>query len=173
LASIADWPVNFFRGDEFMARMTRTSAVLVGGFTVAVLDITDAFIFFGIRSGTSPERILKGIAAGFLGKAASTGGVGTAVVGAFSHLLIATMIVFVYNVASARITVLARQPFVFGPIYGVVAYVVMNRVVIPLSAIATTPHPALPVLLNGLAIHIFGVGIPAALFARASTSQRP
>ena len=148
--------------------MSRTSAVLFGGLTVAVLDITDAFVFFGIRSGATPAGILKGIARGLIGKAASTGSTGTVILGALCHLTVATTIVLVYNVASTRLTFLARQPFLYGPMYGVLAFIVMNRVVIPLSAIGAAPKLVLPVVLNGLFIHIVGVGIPAALFARAS-----
>jgi hypothetical protein len=44
----------------------------------------------------------------------------------------------------------------------------MNYVVIPLSAAASGGSPPVPVLLNGLLIHAFGVGLPAALFARAA-----
>jgi hypothetical protein len=151
--------------------MNRTRAVLYGGLTVAVLDIVDAFVFFGIRSGTTPARILKGIAGGLLGKAASAGGAGSVVLGAACHLFIATTIVLVYTLASARMTVLARRPFVFGPAYGVAVYLVMNRVVIPLSAIGAAPKIVLPVVLNGLFAHIFCVGIPAALFARAASAR--
>ena len=45
----------------------------------------------------------------------------------------------------------------------------MNLVVIPLSRIGGPTMPAAPVLANGLLIHMFGVGLPAALFARAAT----
>jgi hypothetical protein len=47
---------------------------------------------------------------------------------------------------------------------GLVAYCIMNFVVVPLSA---APQGALrlPVLVNGVLIHIFGVGLPAGWFA--------
>jgi hypothetical protein len=45
----------------------------------------------------------------------------------------------------------------------------MNLVVLPLSALHGTGLPSvLPVLLNGVLIHIIGVGTPSALFARAA-----
>jgi len=59
-----------------------------------------------------------------------------------------------------------RQPVASGIAYGVVAYVVMNYVVIPLSAVTPGGPKPLPVVVNGLLIHMFGVGIPAALAAR-------
>jgi hypothetical protein len=59
----------------------------------------------------------------------------------------------------------------------VVAYLVMSRVVVPLT-FGSSALPPLPVLVNGLLIHMFGVGLPSALFARAIdwqgfTSQGP
>ena len=50
--------------------------------------------------------------------------------------------------------------------YGVAVYFFMNLVVIPLSAIGAVRFS--PVLFaNGILIHVFGVGIPSALFARS------
>jgi hypothetical protein len=48
-------------------------------------------------------------------------------------------------------------------------YGIMTWVVVPLSAAASNP-PSLPVLINGLLIHAWGVGLPSALFARAAWS---
>ena len=49
----------------------------------------------------------------------------------------------------------------------------MNYVVIPLSAAAGGGGlPPAPVLINGVLIHIFGVGIPAVWFARAAVRAR-
>jgi hypothetical protein len=142
-------------------------AILLGGLTVGVLDGLDAVIFFGLRNGAAPYRIFQAIAAGLLGKASFQGGMATAALGLLLHLCIATTIVAVFVLASRRLPALARRPFLWGPLYGVAAYLVMNLVVVPLSA-ATPAHKALPVVINGVLIHIFGVGIPSALFARAA-----
>ena len=61
----------------------------------------------------------------------------------------------------------AARPWWYGALYGVAAYVVMSRIVVPLSA-ANSASPSLGVLVNGLLIHIVGVGIPTALAARAA-----
>jgi hypothetical protein len=63
---------------------------------------------------------------------------------------------------------------VSGLLYGVAAYGVMNFIVLPLSKTGPPSLPA-PVLVNGLLIHMFGVGLPIALFARAAkrTSAGP
>jgi len=145
-------------------------AIVYGGLTVAVLDGLDAIVFFGLRSGVGPVRIFKGIAGGLLGReAALAGGWPTALLGVAMHCTIATTIVAVFVLLSRRFPLLAQRPFVWGPLYGIGAYLVMNLVVLPLSALHGTGLPsALPVLLNGILIHIIGVGTPSALFARAA-----
>jgi len=145
-------------------------AILFGGLTVGALDGLDAIVFFGLRNGVGPIRIFKGIAGGLLGReAALAGGWPTALLGVVLHFTIATSIVAVFYVLSRRLPFLIRRPFVWGPVYGVAVYLTMNLVVVPLSALHGTGLPqAVPVLLNGLLIHIIGVGMPSALFARAA-----
>lgn len=144
-------------------------AILLGTLTVGVLDGLDAVLFFWLRSATPPMRIFQSIAAGLLGRASYQGGWRTALAGVALHFAIAFGIVLTYFAASRIIPVLRRRAVLFGILYGLIVYAVMNYVVIPLSAIPprTAAIPA-PVLINGLLIHAFGVGLPAALFARAS-----
>ena len=149
--------------------MKVSRAILLGGLTVGILDGLDAVIFFGFR-GVAPQRIFQAIAAGLLGKESFQGGMATAALGLVLHLCIATTIVAVFVLASQRLPALTRRPFLWGPLYGVAAYLVMNFVVIPLSAANSGPK-ALSVLINGVLIHILGVGLPSALFARAARSD--
>lgn len=151
--------------------MTPRKALALGTLVVGTLDILDAFIFFGLR-GASPVRILQSIAAGLLGReAAIQGGAATALLGLALHFTIAFAIVGLYFLASRRAPVLVRHAIVFGLLYGIIAYFVMNYVVIPLSA-ASRGAFSTPVFLNGILIHMFGVGLPAALFARAAMEGR-
>ena len=148
--------------------MSPGRAVGYGALTVAVLDGLDAIVFFGLR-GVSPTRIFQGIAAGLLGRqAAIQGGVATAMLGVALHFVVALGIVSTYYAASRKIRVLTTHPLMCGAIYGVLVYFFMNQVVIPLSAIGRGSFPSLPVFLNGIFIHIFGVGLPTAYFVRAA-----
>jgi hypothetical protein len=149
----------------------RLRLLALGGLVVGTLDILDAFVFFGLR-GVPPITIAQSIASGLLGRAAYQGGFPTAALGLVLHFGIAFAIVCVYYAATRWLPALVRKPLVFGPLYGLVVYVVMNYVVLPLSAAAVGSGPKpLPVLVNGLLIHMVGVGPPAALFgARARRS---
>lgn len=141
-------------------------ALLYGTLAVGILDILDAFVFFWFRNGVRPTRILHSIAAGLLGReAAIAGGTRTAMLGLGLHFCIAFMIVLTYHLASRRLRSLATHPVAFGVLYGLAVYAVMNFIVLPLSAAPPRGAPSGAVLVNGLLIHMFGVGLPAALSA--------
>jgi hypothetical protein len=144
-----------------------TRAVLFGTLTVAALDILDAFVFFWFYRGVEPAVILQSIASGLLGREAYAGGMATAALGALLHTFIAFVVVLVYFLASRRLPVLREHPVLCGALYGVGVWLAMNFVVLPLSAAAVGPQ-VWPTVVNGLAIHVLGVGIPSALFARAA-----
>ena len=145
-------------------------AILYGGLTVGTLDLLDAFIFFGLRSGAQPVAILHSIASGFIGRdAARAGGVSTAIVGLFTHFFVATCIVTVYVLASRMLPVLRKRWVTCGIAFGVVAYFFMTFVVVPLSNAGggsiSFALPPVPIMTNGILIHMFGVGLPAAFFS--------
>ena len=145
-------------------------AIAYGGLVVGVLDLIDAFVFFGLRSGARPMGILHSIAAGVLGRdAARAGGMATAALGLLMHFLVATSITCVYVIASRWFPALRRQWVICGIVFGVIAYFVMTFVVVPLSNAGpgriSFTLPVTPVMMNGVLIHAFGVGLPAAYFS--------
>lgn len=150
--------------------MTPARAILYGTLTVGVLDILDAIVFFGLR-GVAPIRIFQGIAAGLLGRASFGGGAATALLGAFLHFFIAFAVVLVYYLASTRVALLRRLPWICGPVYGGFVYLVMYLLVLPLSA-ALPPKYSFLHVANNLFAHFFFVGLPSALFARAAGVAR-
>jgi hypothetical protein len=145
-------------------------ALVFGSLAVGVLDGLDAIVFFGLR-GVPAIRVLQSIASGLLGRSSFQGGVATAALGTLIHFFIATVVVTTYYLVSRRWMDLARRPhlYLYGPLYGLVVYVVMNFVVIPLSAIGSAGARPWPVLINGLLIHALGVGLPSALAAHAAS----
>ncbi|HEU5248514.1 MAG TPA: hypothetical protein VFW15_00880 [Thermoanaerobaculia bacterium] len=147
-------------------RTSLLEAVLVGGFVAGALDIVYAFVFFGLRSGISPLRILQSIASGIMGRSSRDGGLATGALGLFLQFFIAISAAAVFAVASRYLPVLRRRPVLSGIVYGVVIYVVMNFVVVPLSAF---PYPrSFPpaVLVTGLLVHMFLIGLPISLSVR-------
>src|SRR5262245_23045261 len=108
--------------------------VLAGGLLAGALDITYAWLFWAIKAGVTPPRIFRSVAAGWLGPSAVRGGAATAALGLATHFFIAITVSAVYYVLARRIGVLWRRPWSMGALYGALVYVVMNYVVVPLSA---------------------------------------
>jgi hypothetical protein len=141
--------------------------IVIAGSTALAgsLDIADALVFYGVQ-GVSPVRLLQGIATGVLGRAAFKDGLSAALLGITVHFLIACIWVTVYLLASRHLP-LFRHPFLYGILYGLVIYAVMNYVVLPLSRTGRAPllPPLLP-LLNGVAALVVCIGIPVARLSR-------
>ncbi len=145
-------------------------AALVGGLVVGTLDIGEVIVFYALR-GVPPIRVLQSVASGLLGAGAYGGGVSTAGMGLALHFVIALIVVAVYQAASRALPALARAPLAWGALYGLAVYGVMTYAVVPLSA-ALVGEPALAATVNGIAIHVLGIGIPSALFATAAHRWR-
>jgi hypothetical protein len=138
-------------------------AIALSCLIAGTLDISDALIFSHSR-GIAPTRILQGIASGILGRASFTQGTRSALLGLLLHYFIATTVATIYIFASRQLP-LSRHPFLWGSVYGLLVYIVMNYVVLPLSKIGLRPTPPLPSLINGVAALVFCIGIPIALIA--------
>ncbi|HTT17853.1 MAG TPA: hypothetical protein VMG82_02845 [Candidatus Sulfotelmatobacter sp.] len=141
-----------------------TRGLAWGGALCGVLDITAAFVVYGMF-GAKPIPLLQGIAAGWLGSRASTGGLATAGLGLFFHFFIAFSAASVYYCVSRVFPFVLRHAISAGAVYGVVVYFFMNRVVVPLSAARRYPF-SVKMMLIGVTIHMFCVGLPIALSAR-------
>ncbi|MDC8014828.1 hypothetical protein [Tahibacter soli] len=128
---------------------------------VAALDLVEVSAFYALYQGVPPIRIGQSIASGLIGADAYRGGLSTAFLGVALHTAIMGVIVGVYAFGAARLPALARRWFVAGMAYGLAVYVVMNAVVVPLSA-AVVGARSWPVVVNGLAAHLFAVGVPIA-----------
>jgi hypothetical protein len=139
-------------------------AIALAGLCAGTLDIADAIIFYGVR-GVPAMRILQGIAYGLIGHPAYAQGARSALLGLLLHFFIATSFATIYILASRRLR-LSRHPLLYGAIYGVAIYAVMNYIVLPLSHIGLRPLPPPAALVNGVLALVVCVGIPIAFIAR-------
>jgi hypothetical protein len=155
------------RDNAFKPRALET--ILYGGLVVGILDGLFALVFYGLIRGTQTLRIFQSVASGLLGKAAFEGGMKTFLLGLLLHFLVATCIAAVYYVASLKLPVLIRRPVICGLIYGMLAYLGMNYVVIPLSA-AGSGRFSWSAFLPAFVGHAFLVGLPIALIAWRSAA---
>lgn len=115
------------------------SAILFGGLAAGALDILYAFVVYGPLSyGVTPEQVLQSVAAGWIGREASrAGGVETAALGLATHFMLATIMAAIYVLSATRFRALTKSALLWGFAYGLILYIAMNYVVVPLSAAAT------------------------------------
>ena len=152
---------------SLVERPRALETILYGGLVVGILDGLFALTFYGLILGSKPLRIFQSVASGLLGKASYEGGIQTFALGIVIHFVVAICIAAVYYLASLRLPFLIHHAVASGLIYGMLAYLGMNYVVIPLSAIGYRPS-SLRLFLPAFIGHAFLVGLPIALLARRS-----
>lgn len=147
--------------------------IIYGWLAVGILDMLDAYLFFGFYYNISFIRVFQGVAAGLYGReAAVAGGVPTGLIGLALHYVVALGVAVVFYLLCTQFRFLYRQPWIWGPIYGIGANFFMQCVVIPLSAIGRAPDLTLGwPLFNSVVGHALLVGLPVALIARWSAEK--
>jgi len=133
--------------------------ILVGGLIAGFFDASLAFYDFG-------WNMPRGIAGGLLGPAARNGGTATWILGLFLHFFIACSAAAIYYAASRKLTYLRDSPIVCGMFFGIAIFLVMNLVVLPLSAYHTSAPMPLASMRKGILIHMVFIGLPIALSVR-------
>jgi uncharacterized membrane protein YagU involved in acid resistance len=139
--------------------------MLIAGLVAGTLDIVYACVFWSIKADVPPLLIFQSVARGLLGNAAFEGGIASAALGLALHFLIAIAMAAGYFLATARWTPLLRRPVIYGCLYGLFLYALMNFVIVPLSA--ATPGSTDPVWITlSVLVHMLCVGVPIAMLAR-------
>jgi uncharacterized membrane protein YagU involved in acid resistance len=141
-------------------------AIFWGGLACGIFDITQAMVAWHFQAGMKPARVLQAVAAGLLGRYSFQGGMKTAALGAALHFFIAFSWAAIYYLASRRLTFMVDRPILSGLLYGEMVWLVMNFVVIPLSAINRWPTWTKASIITGPIGHLFLVGLPIALAVR-------
>jgi|SRR5262245_26883857 len=152
-------------------RSRRWGFVLAGGLVAGTLDIVYACVFWALEANVPVQRILQSVAAGLLGKESFEGGAPTAALGLALHFFIATSMSVVYYLIGRRWALLWQRPVLSGGVYGLLLYLIMNYVVVPLSAAGPSSKNALWIGLSVM-VHICLIGIPIALFARRALREQ-
>jgi len=134
--------------------------ILIGTLIAGTLDILAA-ITLTLLYGRDPMTMLRYVASGpFLG--AMGWGTGGSILGLAVHFALMAIMVTIFVLAAARIRRLWQQPILWGFLYGLATYVVMNLIVVPLRWPDRFP-PSTTSIVTQLFCHIVLVGIPIAL----------
>ena len=150
-----------------MTKQRRRSALLAigaGGLTAGALDLTQACILFG-------RDIPLAIAGGLVGPEAFRGGAPFYTLGVLLHLFIAFSAAAIYYGASRKLEFLMRHALVCGLFYGIAVELVMNLIVLPLSALHASGPYKHDDLIKGLLIHMVLIGLPIAFSVQLFAPQ--
>lgn len=150
------------------AARTACRAAILGGLVAGTVDIGSAMLIFHL----GPVPILHSIGGGLLGRASFRMGLSSALLGLALQWLMSILIAAIFVAACRRAPELARRWVAAGLAYGVAVYVVMNYVVVPLSAYHRFPPPDPGrIAANLLAMLLFGLIV--AFFARPLATVPP
>ena len=160
----------------FLQRIPR--AVLWAGLISGTLDISAAFIDAKLSFNMSPEHLLQSVAGSIMGPVAYDSGVATTVLGLFIHFTVAFTWATVFYLLARQLPVLLRRPVISGLVFGALVFLVMYRVVLPLTIELKTHYVrvfnhAWPKLRwSQFFVHLVCVGLPISLTVRAKGIER-
>jgi uncharacterized membrane protein YagU involved in acid resistance len=138
--------------------------VIAGGLLAGAMDMLYACLFWAAKADVAPTRIFQSVAAGLLGEASYEGGAATAALGLLLHFFIACSMAVTYYLVARRWPLLVRRPVPLGLAYGLLLYVIMNHVVVPLSAAGGGSQDPTWIGLT-IVVHAVLIGLPIAWFA--------
>ena len=151
--------------------MSQTGKAIVGGTLLSgTLDLLSAFAFSAMN-GATPDRVMAGVAAGPFGDAVREQGAAAVLLGTAVHYTIMTIMVSVFVLAARRLPALRRQWIAAGIVYGVLLYLLMYWLVLPMRWPAIHPRTDLWTIGNALFSHIICVGLPMAWWTRRTLGR--
>ncbi len=126
------------------------------------LDILSAIVNTYIRAGIGPDRVFKFIASGVFGDSAFSGGAGMVIAGIIFHYSIASIWTIIFFTIYPKLGIKNINKYLVGLLYGILVWLIMNLIVVPLS---NAPHISFTLkgVLLGAAFLIFFIGTPISL----------
>lgn len=110
--------------------------VLIVAFIAAFLDIAAVYISVYIKTGHFADKMFQYIAGGALGLERSMkGGAGVVLLGIFFHCFIAFAFTLFFFLVYPKLRFLQYNKFLSALLLGIFIVVVMNTIVLPLSAL--------------------------------------
>jgi hypothetical protein len=145
--------------------MSLGKTILQAGLLAGILDITADSIQAYLMRGTTPGQILQFIASGAFGPAAFEGGTRMMLWGLLFHFLIATSCAICFFLLYRPLHLFRLPWWMNAILIGIVAWVVTNLIILPLSRIGSRAL-VLKNVLMAVGILMVCIGVPVALIAR-------
>ena len=140
---------------------------LIGGIISGFLHfLVQQGIVFGLILKTPIISSLQFVASGIMGDAAFAGGIATALFGLVLDFIMITIMAGVFVFSVDRIPLLRRNVIVGSILYGFGVFIVMNLIVLPLSAAPALPAPPVWLLIELVLQHILLIGLPLGILVQ-------
>lgn len=152
------------------ARNSLLRPIAIGGIFIFVSQFIHQWIAVTLIQQTPFIMVWQYIASAILGDVAFEGGIAAALLGLFLHLIISFVIAGVFILSADRIPLLRRYAIAGALLYGFGVFIVMNLIVVPLSAAPQLPTPAMPWLIEAVIEHILAIGLPLGILVRRNAT---
>jgi hypothetical protein len=146
---------------------------VIGGLLIGILHLViQAWIVFILILKLAPSFMIGAqyVASGVMGDAAYTGGFATALLGVILEILMTIIIAGIFIFSADRIPLLRRYIIPGSLLYGFGVFIVMNFVVLPLSAAAVSPPPPMWLLIEIILEHMLLIGLPLGLLVQRNAN---
>jgi hypothetical protein len=132
---------------------------------VGVLDIIAAILSFYLSTGKSPEIVFKFIASAVMGTDAYTGGVTSILLGIALHFITAFLFTLFFFLIYKFMALYRYNVYLVGVVYGIFIWLVMNKLVLPMTAVKQQPVKWLETA-KAMLILITMIGLPLAFMLK-------
>ena len=152
--------------------LLRLSAI--GGLIIGAIHLViQAWIVFILILKLAPSFTIGAqyIASGVIGNAAYTGGFATALLGVILEVVMTIIIAGIFIFSADRIPLLRKNVIVGSLLYGIGVFVVMNFVVLPLSAATVSAPPPMGLLIEIIVEHMLLIGLPLGILVQRNTNK--
>jgi hypothetical protein len=140
---------------------------VIGGLIIGLLHlIFQVGVVYHLLLKSPFIATLQYVASGAMGDAAFTGGLATALLGVIIEFMMTIIIAGVFILSADRIPLLRRHVIPGSLLYGFGVFIVMNFIVLPLSAAPPLPAPPMWLFIETILEHVLLIGLPLGLLVR-------
>jgi hypothetical protein len=140
---------------------------VIGGLIIGMLHLTiQSWFVYSVLEKNPFISVLQYVASGAIGNAAFAGGTATALLGLVLEFIMTTIIAGVFILGADRIPLLHRHLIPGSLLYGFGVFIVMNFIVLPLSAAPPLPVPPMWLFIEIILEHVLLIGLPLGLLVR-------
>ena len=144
---------------------------VIGGLITGMLHlIIQSWFVFSLLQKNPFISVLQYVASGAMGNAAFAGGPATALLGLILDFLMTTVMAGVFILSADRMPLLRRYVLPGSLLYGFGIFIVMNFIVLPLSAAPPLPPPPMWLFIEIVLEHILLIGLPLGLLVQRNAN---